>query len=358
MIYGCVLLAVAALVVVAAVVCWLAGVQLVALVKIALGACAVLLTVAGVIVVSGDLLLSAGYFGSGRGEPNKQTTVIPPDRDYVPVEQRAPTSQETQHWLHEETVRFFTESQGNGRYRMPPMPIDDIIAKPKPKSQDDPKGTSPVVGGGDPKQGTKPGQMPLRGHIGVEQAIVGRTLFSSTTNATELWTVRKVQLVGLIQHAEPTVYLTDKLPNMKEPKDMPTRQLDAFEKTALEALRGGENLKSETNGKEMRLMGPIYAGSRCVSCHDKGQMLGAFTYQLELVPLPTNPPKSRLRLAADPASAAVQQQLAGLAAKRHLRQRQGSRAKQNSRHLPHQCIADPSRTRRTGLHRRGRLETH
>ncbi len=279
MIYGYVLLAVAALVVVAAVVCWLAGVQLVALVKIALTACAVLLTVAGVIVVSGDLLLSAGYFGSGRGEPNKQTTVIPPDTDYFPVAQRSGTEQETQHWLHEETVRVFTESQGFGMGRMPLPRVDDIIAKPKSPSLDDPKGTSPTVRAGDPKQ-------PLRGHVGVEKAIVGCTFFSPPpAEPTEVWTVRKVQLVGLIQHPEPVVYLTDKLPNMKEPKDVPTRELGAFEKTALAALRGGEDLKSEKNGKEMRLMGPIYAGSRCVSCHDKGQMLGAFTYQLELVPV-------------------------------------------------------------------------
>ena len=149
---------------------------------------------------------------------------------------------------------------------MPPQPVDDIIAKPKAPSPDDPKGTSPTVRAGDPKQ-------PLRGHIGVEKAIVGRTLYSPPPDEpTEVWTVRKVQLVGLMKHPQPVVYVTDRLPNMKESKDVPTRELDAFEKTALEALRGGTDLKSDKNGKEMRRLGPIYAGSRCVSCHEKGQL--------------------------------------------------------------------------------------
>ena len=84
--------------------------------KIALTACAVLLTVAGLVVVSGDLLLSAGYFGSSRSEPDKHPTVIPPhttDPVFLPVQYYG-TEAQTQHWLHEGTVRVFTESQGFG----------------------------------------------------------------------------------------------------------------------------------------------------------------------------------------------------------------------------------------------------
>jgi hypothetical protein len=67
-------------------------------------------------------------------------------------------------------------------------------------------------------------------------------------------------------------------------KDGPTRELDTFEKSALEALRGGEAISAEKRGRELWALGPIYAGRRCVACHDKGQMLGAFSYRLERGP--------------------------------------------------------------------------
>jgi hypothetical protein len=73
---------------------------------------------------------------------------------------------------------------------------------------------------------------------------------------------------------------------MKGINDIPTRELDAFEKQALEALQSGDNLKIHRRGAEMRVMGPIYAGKQCQACHDKpGEMLGAFTYVLERQPV-------------------------------------------------------------------------
>ena len=99
---------------------------------------------------------------------------------------------------------------------------------------------------------------------------------------TEQWSLRKVQLVGLTKNPKPVVYDADKVPGMKGVKEIPTRELDAFEKKALEALQSGDNLKVERRGAEIRAMGPIYAGKQCLACHDKpGEMLGAFTYVLE-----------------------------------------------------------------------------
>lgn len=103
---------------------------------------------------------------------------------------------------------------------------------------------------------------------------------------TEQWNVRKVQLVGLTKNPKPVVYDAAKVPGMKGVKDIPTRELDAFEKKALEALQSGDNLKVERHGAEMRVMGPIYSGKQCLACHDKpGEMLGAFTYVLERQPV-------------------------------------------------------------------------
>jgi hypothetical protein len=103
------------------------------------------------------------------------------------------------------------------------------------------------------------------------------------------WTVRKVQLVGLSKNDKPVVYLTDHLPKMdkgKEIKEIPTRDLDTFENHSLRLLRRGQELHSETAGNFIRMMAPIFAAEKCVSCHTaKGQMLGAFSYEIERVSL-------------------------------------------------------------------------
>ena len=82
------------------------------------------------------------------------------------------------------------------------------------------------------------------------------------------------------------VYLTDQVPNMGEGKNVPTRELDEFERTGLEKLGDGQDIHLENHGKEIRMLGPIFAGASCVVCHgNRGQMLGAFTYEIERVPV-------------------------------------------------------------------------
>ena len=49
------------------------------------------------------------------------------------------------------------------------------------------------------------------------------------------------------------------------------------------AVRNGEPLVAETSGKALRLLAPIFAGQRCTTCHDRGTLLGGFTYELERV---------------------------------------------------------------------------
>jgi hypothetical protein len=285
MLIGGILLALAAVVLVAGAVCWLAGVQLMALAKLLLAAFAVCFTVAGAAVVTGDLLHSAGYFDSGRGDPGKEAEVTPPSLPPAP----APLTEQEQQgaaWMHRNAVEIFIARPGFGLRRMP-LAVDEFVTGPKSLSQKDPANKFPGFGTPFVYIEEKAGEKKAI-HYPV-QDIVGGWGFDriAAEDPKEQWKLRKVYLVGLVKHPEPVVYLTDTVPDMKEPKDVPTRELDAFEKASLESLRGGENLRGEKRGKGMRALGPIYAGAACVKCHDqKGQLLGAFTYTLERVPVP------------------------------------------------------------------------
>jgi hypothetical protein len=238
--------------------------------KIVLGASAVLLTIVTVAVVSGDLLLSAGYFNSGRVDPSKPITVAPPITESFVV-----TEEQQLRWMHEHTVGVFIEGQGFGMGRMRPN-LTDIVTKSKTQADDKEVAWGPYV-----REAGK-GKV----HNGVQDTVANGWMGSLRTNeGTEMWKVRQVYLLGLVKHAEPVVYLTDQVPNMKDAKDVPTRAPDGFEKAGLETLPGSENMVIERNGQSMRVLGPIYAGKGCVKCHEpKGQLLGAFTYRLERVP--------------------------------------------------------------------------
>jgi hypothetical protein len=283
MLIGSILLALAALVVIAGAACWLAGVQLVALAKLLLTALAVCFTVAGAAVVTGDVLYSAGYFDSGRGDPGQEaevkTTPLPP----------VLTEQEKQGaaWMHRNTVEIFIARPGFGLRRMP-LSVEEFVTWPKSLSQNDAENKRPRFGMPFVYEFEKPGEKPKTVHYPVRD-LVGGWGFDriQTEDQKEQWQLRTVHLVGLVKNPEPTVYLTDKVPDMKEAKDVPTRELDAFEKAALETIKGGEDLAIEKRGKELRMLGPIYAGNACVKCHEqKGRLLGAFTYALDRVPVP------------------------------------------------------------------------
>jgi hypothetical protein len=230
-----------------------AGVRLVALVKVALGAATLLTAVVALAAPAPtpppDPLTDAEKLGLQR--------------------------------LHRNAVEIFVDRPGFGVRRMP-LPIEDVVTAPKSSSGKDAPGK-----GGEPQVGGPVAEKPKEPHFAVQDTVdkwgLGRV---PTDDKKEQWKVSKIQLVGLVTHKNPVAYQADKVPDMKEAKDVPTRELDAFEKAALEALRGGENLKAERRGKEVRVLGPIYAGARCVKCHEqKGQLLGAFSYTLERVPV-------------------------------------------------------------------------
>jgi hypothetical protein len=272
MIVGGILFGLAALTILSGAVCWLAGVPMVSLVKVGIGAVVVLLLGAGGVVVTAEVLTSAGYFDSGRVDPGKQSEITLPAPDGSwPLETMS--EEERLKSLHHTTVRLFIDQRDFGKFRGTHVPIyiGDVV-NDKTYYRDE----RPLEEDRWPAKDSKNVHYSLSGTLG---------FLSFPTNANkEQWKVRQLQLIGLVMQKEPVVYLTDQVPKMTDVKEVPTRELDAFESAALDAIRGGESLKIEKHDNQLRMVGPIYAGQRCVKCHEeKGKLLGAFTYRLERV---------------------------------------------------------------------------
>lgn len=105
----------------------------------------------------------------------------------------------------------------------------------------------------------------------------------------EPWTVERLELVSLLKFPEPRVYVLDHLPRMDElsAKNAPTRELDDFERAAMEQLRTTEDVVVDAQQPEVRMLGALRASSKCLECHNvpRGALLGAFSYRLRPVTL-------------------------------------------------------------------------
>ena len=104
--------------------------------------------------------------------------------------------------------------------------------------------------------------------------------------AKEQWQIRRLELVSLLKHAEPAVYLSEHLPRMDELKKARTRPLGKFEAQALQSLQEGEDLVAEASTNRIVLMGSLRASKQCLKCHEQqlGTLLGAFSYELQRQP--------------------------------------------------------------------------
>ncbi|HMF18739.1 MAG TPA: hypothetical protein VKE98_16140, partial [Gemmataceae bacterium] len=100
------------------------------------------------------------------------------------------------------------------------------------------------------------------------------------------WRVNKLELVSLLKHETPRVYVSDTLPRMKELRKVGTRSLTVFEEKALASLQKGADLASEARADQIHLFGSLRAGQQCLDCHDvqRGTLLGAFSYDLRRQP--------------------------------------------------------------------------
>jgi hypothetical protein len=102
----------------------------------------------------------------------------------------------------------------------------------------------------------------------------------------ERWAVARLELMSLLKHDGPAVYSADHLPRMDELKEAPTRPLTAFEEKALKAMKGGDDLVTESSGNRILMVGSLRAATQCLDCHQvkRGDLLGAFSYELQRQP--------------------------------------------------------------------------
>jgi hypothetical protein len=212
--------------------------------------------------------------------------------------------------LHERTRKFFVKSQGAGPVRSFRVPDEDILLDNRSWQ------------GGDPRQPGEPASFPLSGgevmtrvepneeyyfyhEGGLEDFLYPRGFgyikdrehvagFEShgfrylavPVHESKRWRVHYIQLVGILTHEKPVVYLTDKLPSMEQVRQGKTRSLDFFEQAALPSLRDGEDLYIVSKNDTLRMLGAIRATKTCQKCHDAevGDLLGAFSYTLRPAP--------------------------------------------------------------------------
>jgi hypothetical protein len=106
--------------------------------------------------------------------------------------------------------------------------------------------------------------------------------FSEVPEPANRWKVRSLELVSLLLHGKPEIYVSSQLPKMEQLSGLPTRPLDRFENFALEALRQGEDVVTTRGGQDLRMLGAIRNVRQCIACHggERGALLGAFSYTL------------------------------------------------------------------------------
>jgi hypothetical protein len=208
--------------------------------------------------------------------------------------------------LHEQKVSLFVNSPGFGVARILGRPSESRITGrlrpntpiPQPDSSASPSGP---IGDPSPTQiGSKSEGHGLRllhregvvdfaypfgfGYVKDRRHVAGFQAhrFSEVPGPAEEWEVRRLDLVGLLLHDQPVVYVSENLPRMDELRGAPTRPLDRFEASALEKLRHGEELLIANAPNGVRMLGAIRSVQQCVTCHggERGDLLGAFSYTL------------------------------------------------------------------------------
>ena len=108
-------------------------------------------------------------------------------------------------------------------------------------------------------------------------------MFSQTPKSPERWKLESIELVGLVTHDSPVVYISEHLPRMDELRAAPYRAPDEFEELGLKELRAGLDIYVRgARDDRLRMLGSIRCLKQCIDCHggDRGTLLGAFSYEL------------------------------------------------------------------------------
>jgi hypothetical protein len=260
---GITLLAGALLIVLAGLFCWARGLRTGFPIRFVAGLGAFALSVTGIILIARDSVHT--NTDSARNDP---VPSVPPE----------PISDEAQQRLaniHQESVRVFIGRLGFGSGRMLLPDINDVVKGPQSTPP------SPL------NDYTQLGLHPALGKSNIHPAMkefpqMWETDADRAKGTIVRWSLNNLKLIGLSKKTDAKVYLTDRAPSMTERDNIPTRDLNEFERAGLEKLQAGKSVCIENQGQKVRMLGPIYVGASCISCHDqRGQMLGAFTYELE-----------------------------------------------------------------------------
>ena len=104
----------------------------------------------------------------------------------------------------------------------------------------------------------------------------------TTNKKPARWQVTRLELVGLLRHDEPRVYVAASMPQMDQLADVPHRPLNDFEKAALPKLVSQQEVVVDHQPQRIQMLGAVRAGKTCLECHDgpRGKLLGAFSYEI------------------------------------------------------------------------------
>jgi hypothetical protein len=100
--------------------------------------------------------------------------------------------------------------------------------------------------------------------------------------AAPRWRIVRLELVSLLKHATPRVYLSKNMPRMQDLSSQETRAPNPFEEAALAKLIAGEHEEIASKPNRIEMLGALRAFKECKQCHDvpHGALLGAFSYEL------------------------------------------------------------------------------
>jgi len=102
------------------------------------------------------------------------------------------------------------------------------------------------------------------------------------TRANELWAVHRMELVSLLKHETPGVYVSRNVPRMEDLRDAEVRPLNDFETPSLKKLIDGEDVAVSASLNRIQMLGLLRATKECQQCHsvEHGALLGVFSYEL------------------------------------------------------------------------------